>query len=146
MLARRTVEEAREEARHLRLEAEDYVDQRLALFEIVLERTMKTVAAGRRKLSGAPADEGQALGDDTAGGPLSGSGPAAGAGGARPSAATSTAAGGQGAGGPARGRQGGQPGRVPDAGRVPGRAGGVFPPGQAGQEVDERLFDQDSLG
>ena len=52
--ARRTVETAREEARRLRLEAEDYADQRLAQFEIILERTLKTVAAGRQKLSGLP--------------------------------------------------------------------------------------------
>ncbi len=50
--ARRTVEEARDEARRLRLEAEDYADQKLAHFEIVLERTLKTVASGRQKLSG----------------------------------------------------------------------------------------------
>jgi cell division septum initiation protein DivIVA len=49
-MARRTVEEARDEARRLRLEAEDYCDQKLAAFEIVLERTIKTVAAGREKL------------------------------------------------------------------------------------------------
>jgi hypothetical protein len=49
--ARRTVEQARDEARQLRLEAEDYCDQKLASFEIVLERTAKTVAAGRQKLS-----------------------------------------------------------------------------------------------
>jgi hypothetical protein len=52
--ARRTLESAREEARRLRLEAEDYADQRLAQFEIILERTLKTVAAGRQKLSGLP--------------------------------------------------------------------------------------------
>ncbi|MGH9107550.1 MAG: DivIVA domain-containing protein [Acidimicrobiales bacterium] len=52
--ARRALEEAREEAGHLRLEAEDYADQKLAQFEIVLERTLKTVASGRQKLSGAP--------------------------------------------------------------------------------------------
>ncbi len=50
--ARRVIEEARDEARRLRLEAEDYADQKLAHFEIVLERTLKTVASGRQKLSG----------------------------------------------------------------------------------------------
>ena len=50
--ARKVVEEARDEARRLRLEAEDYADQKLAHFEIVLERTLKTVASGRQKLSG----------------------------------------------------------------------------------------------
>ena len=49
-LARKTVEDAREDARRLRLEADDYCDQKLAAFEIVLERTTKTVQAGREKL------------------------------------------------------------------------------------------------
>ena len=53
--AQRIVEEARDEARRLRLEAEDYCDQKLAAFEIVLERTMKTVQAGREKLQATPA-------------------------------------------------------------------------------------------
>ena len=52
--ARRTVQEARDEASRLRNEAEDYCDQRLAAFEIVLERTMKTVRAGREKLRVTP--------------------------------------------------------------------------------------------
>ena len=45
--ARRTVEEAEADARRLRHEAEDYCDQKLAQFEIVLERTTKMVQAGR---------------------------------------------------------------------------------------------------
>lgn len=52
--ARRLVEEGRDEARRLRLEAEDYCDQKLAAFEVVLDRTIKTVAAGREKLSMTP--------------------------------------------------------------------------------------------
>ena len=52
--ARRTVDDARDEARRLRHEAEDYCDQKLAAFEIVLERTIKTVQAGRDKLSVIP--------------------------------------------------------------------------------------------
>jgi cell division septum initiation protein DivIVA len=56
--ARRVLEEARDEARRLRLEAEDYCDQKLAAFEIVLERTIKTVAAGRQKLSMTPMGSG----------------------------------------------------------------------------------------
>jgi len=52
--ARHTVDAADEEARRLRLECEDYCDQKLASFEIVLERTLKTVAAGRTKLQGNP--------------------------------------------------------------------------------------------
>jgi hypothetical protein len=54
MTARRTVEGGRDEARRLRLEAEDYCDQKLAAFEVVLDRTIKTVAAGREKLSMTP--------------------------------------------------------------------------------------------
>ena len=42
--ARHTIDAADEEARRLRLECEDYCDQKLASFEIVLERTLKTVA------------------------------------------------------------------------------------------------------
>jgi cell division septum initiation protein DivIVA len=52
--ATRTVEDAREEARRLKHEAEDYCDQKLAAFEIVLERTLKTVQAGREKLQVTP--------------------------------------------------------------------------------------------
>jgi vacuolar-type H+-ATPase subunit H len=52
----RIVEDAEAEARRLRHEAEDYVDQRLAGFEIVLDRTMKTVRAGRERLAAVPAD------------------------------------------------------------------------------------------
>lgn len=48
--ARRIVDGAEAEARRLRLESEDYCDQKLATFEIVLERTMKVVMAGRSKL------------------------------------------------------------------------------------------------
>ena len=53
--ARRTVDDAQDEARRLRHEAEDYCDQKLAAFEIVLERTLKTARAGREKLSVTPA-------------------------------------------------------------------------------------------
>jgi cell division septum initiation protein DivIVA len=53
-LSRRIVEEANDEARRLRHEAEDYCDQKLATFEIVLERVMKTVQGGREKLQVAP--------------------------------------------------------------------------------------------
>jgi hypothetical protein len=40
------------EARRLRHEVEDFCDQKLASFEIVLERTIKLVASGRQKLQG----------------------------------------------------------------------------------------------
>jgi len=75
--SRRLVEDGRDEARRLRLEAEDYCDQKLAAFEVVLDRTIKTVAAGRERLSLTPApvmdgsDTGIAgadSGDDTLGG------------------------------------------------------------------------------
>src|SRR5437868_2085417 len=56
--ARQTIDAADDEARRLRLECEDYCDQKLASFEIVLERTMKTVAAGRTKLQGSPLSSG----------------------------------------------------------------------------------------
>lgn len=59
--ARRTAEaivtEANDQARALQHEAEDYVDQKLAAFEVVLERTMQTVVRGRERLQvhvGAP--------------------------------------------------------------------------------------------
>ncbi len=52
--AQRTLETAREEASRLRNEAEDYCDQKLAAFEIVLERTTKLVQAGREKLQATP--------------------------------------------------------------------------------------------
>ena len=53
--SRRIVDEAKEESRRLRHEAEDYCDQKLASFEIILERTAKTVQAGREKLAATPA-------------------------------------------------------------------------------------------
>ena len=48
--ARRILDQAEAEARRLRLECEDFCDQRLAGFEVVLERTMKVVGSGREKL------------------------------------------------------------------------------------------------
>ena len=53
-VAQRVLDDANEEARRLRNEAEDYADQKLASFEIVLDRIMKTVHAGREKLRVAP--------------------------------------------------------------------------------------------
>lgn len=43
---------AEAEARRLHHEVEDFCDQKLASFEIVLERTIKLVASGRQKLQG----------------------------------------------------------------------------------------------
>jgi vacuolar-type H+-ATPase subunit H len=48
--ADRILEEGRETARKLRLEAEDYVDQKLANFETVLQRIQQTVHRGRERL------------------------------------------------------------------------------------------------
>ena len=48
--ARRILDGAEAEARRLRLECEDFCDQKLASFEIVLERTLKLVGSGREKL------------------------------------------------------------------------------------------------
>ena len=48
--ARRIIDGAEAEARRLRLECEDFCDQKLAGFEIVLERTLKLVGSGREKL------------------------------------------------------------------------------------------------
>ena len=53
-VAQRILDDAREEARRLRHEAEDFCDQKLASFEIVLDRTIKTVQAGREKLQATP--------------------------------------------------------------------------------------------
>ncbi|MPY94278.1 MAG: hypothetical protein GEV08_14810 [Acidimicrobiia bacterium] len=64
--ARQTVEAAEAEARRMRLEAEDYCDQKLGSFEIVLERTMRMVAAGRQKLQlrSGRYEEGEEEGED----------------------------------------------------------------------------------
>ena len=53
--ARRIVAEAEDQARALKLETEDWCDQKLGAMEVVLERTMKTVASGRARLQGAEA-------------------------------------------------------------------------------------------
>ena len=50
--ARKIVDTATDEASRLKNEVEDFCDQKLASFEIVLERTMKLVGAGRQKLQG----------------------------------------------------------------------------------------------
>ncbi|MGQ0744147.1 MAG: hypothetical protein ACT4OS_07410 [Acidimicrobiales bacterium] len=62
---RRILEEANGESRRMRHEAEDYCDQRLASFEIALERIVQAVAAGREKLRVAPLPE-AVPGDQTA--------------------------------------------------------------------------------
>jgi hypothetical protein len=50
--AERIRENARERAAQLRLEAEDYIDQKLAAFEILLNKTLGTVTRGREQLQG----------------------------------------------------------------------------------------------
>jgi len=69
LTARMAVDEADAEARRLRHEAEDYCDQKLAAFEVVLDRTLKTVQAGRDKLrvTPLPADHDQGGGLFTSG-------------------------------------------------------------------------------
>jgi F0F1-type ATP synthase membrane subunit b/b' len=49
--ARQIVQAAESTSTQMRHETEDFVDQRLASFEIVLDRLMKTVAVGREKLA-----------------------------------------------------------------------------------------------
>ena len=58
--ARQVLEEAETEARRLKHEAEDFCDQRLAQFEIVLDRTLRTVHAGRARLQATPLPDAQA--------------------------------------------------------------------------------------
>jgi hypothetical protein len=55
--ARRIVEVARTDAARIRNECDDYVDQRLAKLEAVLEKAMNVVAAGRERLR--PAQDGR---------------------------------------------------------------------------------------
>jgi cell division septum initiation protein DivIVA len=52
--ARQIIEGAEAESRRLKMESEDYCDQRLGSFEAVLERTLKTVSDGRARLQGDP--------------------------------------------------------------------------------------------
>ena len=48
--AKRVTREAKEQSRSMRMEAEDYIDAQLARFELVLQKTLKTVEAGRDRL------------------------------------------------------------------------------------------------
>ena len=77
-VAQRILDDANDEARRLRHEAEDYADQKLASFELVLDRTMKTVQAGREKLQVTPLPQveiGEG-GDTSLATPSGGAGPA----------------------------------------------------------------------
>ena len=49
-IAQKTVDDADAQARRLRLECEDYIDHKLAEFEVVLERTRQAVENGRAQL------------------------------------------------------------------------------------------------
>ena len=50
--AERIVDAAHGTARQMRLEAEDYVDAKLANFEVVLNKTLTAVERGRERLRG----------------------------------------------------------------------------------------------
>ena len=68
LTAQRTLDDADEQARRMRHEAEDYCDQKLAGMEIVLDRLTRTVQAGRARLAAplvqaATEDEGAASED-----------------------------------------------------------------------------------
>ena len=54
-VAQRILDDANDEARTMRHEAEDFCDQKLAGMEIVLDRLTRTVQYGRAKLAAAPA-------------------------------------------------------------------------------------------
>jgi len=63
-VAQQVVSTAEADSRRLRHEAEDYIDQKLAAFEVVLERTMQTVQKGREQLQAVvepmvPAEDGE---------------------------------------------------------------------------------------
>jgi cell division septum initiation protein DivIVA len=64
--AERIVAEARREADEIRAEADDYVDSKLANFEVVLTKTIGSVDRGREKLLGRDpyGDDGQGYGGD----------------------------------------------------------------------------------
>ncbi len=66
--AERIVADAKEDARRLRLEADDYVDAQLAKFEILLQKTLATVERGRENLRGRLGADAlaEAVGDDEA--------------------------------------------------------------------------------
>jgi F0F1-type ATP synthase membrane subunit b/b' len=49
--ARTILDNAETDARRIRMETEDFLDQRLGSFEILLDRLMKTVNTGRQRLA-----------------------------------------------------------------------------------------------
>jgi cell division septum initiation protein DivIVA len=50
--ADKIIDEAKNRARQIRMEAEDYVDAKLASFEVVLHKTLSAVTRGRESLRG----------------------------------------------------------------------------------------------
>lgn len=50
--ADRILDEAKSRAREIRMEAEDYVDAKLANFEVILQKTLQAVGKGRESLRG----------------------------------------------------------------------------------------------
>jgi hypothetical protein len=64
--ARAVLESAESEARRMKRECEDYCDQRLASFEIILAKLAKTVAAGRERLNALGMSEPEVVDDPTA--------------------------------------------------------------------------------
>lgn len=55
--ARQIVDSADTEARRMRHEVEDFCDQKLGSFEIVLEKTLQVVSTGRGRLQANPLDD-----------------------------------------------------------------------------------------
>lgn len=66
---RRIIEASEAKARRRLLETDDFCDKKLARFEIVLERTLKTVSGGREKLQAMTFDD-DGAGDDPPSGDL----------------------------------------------------------------------------
>ncbi len=62
-VAQRILDDANDEARTMRHEAEDFCDQKLAGMEIVLDRLTRTVQSGRARLAAAPPAESEAPAD-----------------------------------------------------------------------------------
>jgi cell division septum initiation protein DivIVA len=65
--AERITDEGKERSARMRIEAEDYIDQKLAAFEILLNKTLATVNRGREQLRGEPAkpEVGEVTGDQS---------------------------------------------------------------------------------
>ena len=66
--ARRLLDDAAEQAAMMRVQVDDYVDGKLANFEVVLHKTLEAVERGRAKLAGRSALD--ALAGDDGDGPL----------------------------------------------------------------------------